>query len=53
VREGVCPICDADVPMHGDERVGDTVYCTYCEVPLRFVKLSSEDEPKLVEDEDA
>lgn len=25
-----CPICDADLILAGDERVGDQVYCTYC-----------------------
>ena len=53
MRDGVCPICDADVPMSGDERTGDVVYCAYCEAPLRLAKLSSEDEPHLTEEEDA
>lgn len=53
MRDGVCPICDADVPMSGDERAGDVVYCTYCEVPLRLTKLSADEEPQLSEDEDA
>jgi hypothetical protein len=52
VRDGICPICDADVPMSSDERTGDVVYCTYCEAPLRFVKLGEGDEPQLIEEED-
>jgi hypothetical protein len=38
--------------MSGDERTGDTVYCTYCDAPLRLAKLGSDDEPYLTEDED-
>jgi hypothetical protein len=38
--------------MSGDERTGDTVYCTYCDAPLRLSKLSSDDEPHLTEEED-
>ena len=53
VREGTCPICDADVPMSGDERTGDVVYCTYCEAPLRLSKLGVDEAPLLTEDEDA
>jgi len=53
VRDGVCPICDADVPMSGDERTGEVVYCTYCEAPLRLAKLSADGELQLTEDEDA
>jgi hypothetical protein len=53
VRDGTCPICDASVPMAGDERTGDVVYCTYCDVPLRIAKVNAADEPLLTEDEDA
>ena len=35
VRTVSCPICNADVPMDGDEREGDVVYCAYCEAPLK------------------
>jgi hypothetical protein len=38
--------------MSGDERAGDTVYCTYCDAPLRLTKLGSDEEPYLTEDED-
>ena len=34
VSELSCPICNADVPLAGDERQGDEVYCTYCKAPL-------------------
>jgi hypothetical protein len=32
-QELTCPICQADVPLAGDEMPGDEVYCTYCGAP--------------------
>jgi hypothetical protein len=29
-RDLSCPVCNADLPLAGDERLGDDVYCTYC-----------------------
>jgi hypothetical protein len=29
-----CPICNADVPMTGDEKPGEEVFCAYCKAPL-------------------
>ena len=29
-----CPVCNADLPLAGDERAGDDVYCSYCGAPL-------------------
>ena len=46
-----CPICNADVPMSGDEKRGDEVFCTYCGAPLT-VKGSREDEAELELEED-
>jgi hypothetical protein len=31
-----CPICNADVPLNGDERPGEEVFCTYCGCPLQL-----------------
>jgi hypothetical protein len=28
-----CPICQADIPLAGDEKPGDELYCTYCGAP--------------------
>ncbi len=28
-----CPICNADLPLAGDEKVGEDIYCTYCGAP--------------------
>jgi hypothetical protein len=29
-RDLSCPVCNADLPLAGDERLGDDLYCTYC-----------------------
>jgi hypothetical protein len=28
-----CPVCQADLPLAGDEKKGDEVYCGYCHSP--------------------
>ena len=39
-----CPMCDADVPVAGDEKIGSAIYCTYCQTPLKLrVKKGTED----------
>ena len=36
-QELTCPICQADVPLSGDEKPGDEVYCTYCGAPCKLL----------------
>lgn len=49
--EVVCPICQADVPLAGDEKPGDEVACTYCGAPCRLVGRKDDDhELELEED---
>jgi hypothetical protein len=31
-----CPVCNADLPLTGDERKGDEIFCTYCGAPCRL-----------------
>lgn len=31
-----CPICNADLPLHGDELKGEEVFCLYCGAPCRL-----------------
>jgi hypothetical protein len=31
-----CPICQANIPLSGDEQPGDEVFCTYCNAPCRI-----------------
>ena len=38
-----CPLCDVEVPMSGDEEVGDQVFCQYCQSPLTLKKTKSEE----------
>ena len=35
-REVICPYCDAEIPLEGDEREGSEVYCSYCQMKLRL-----------------
>ncbi len=44
-----CPMCDADVPLDGDEKKGAEVYCPYCQTPLSF-RVGSDDEAFFEED---
>ncbi|HHL39589.1 MAG TPA: lysine biosynthesis protein LysW [Deltaproteobacteria bacterium] len=44
-----CPTCDVEIPLDGDERVGQQIYCPYCQVPLK-IKKTKTDEIYLQED---
>jgi hypothetical protein len=46
-----CPICNADVPLSGDEKPGEEVFCTYCKAPLTL-KGSGKDLEELELEED-
>ena len=45
-----CPVCSADVPLAGDEKAGDEVFCTYCGVPCRLKAAPSSEDCELEED---
>jgi hypothetical protein len=47
--ELACPVCQADVPLGGDEKPGEEVVCTYCGAPLALAG-SSREELELEED---
>lgn len=32
-----CPICDAEIPLEGDEKPGDLVLCSYCKVAFKII----------------
>jgi hypothetical protein len=49
--ELACPVCNADVPMDGDEKLGDEVFCAYCGAPLAL-KDSREDPSEMELEED-
>ncbi len=50
VQELECPICNADVPLSGDEKVGEEVFCAFCRAPLT-VQHGKEDDELMLEDE--
>jgi hypothetical protein len=31
-----CPVCQANIPLGGDEKPGDEIFCTYCGAPCRI-----------------
>lgn len=33
-----CPICDADIPLEGNEQTGDLVLCSFCRVTFKIIK---------------
>jgi hypothetical protein len=37
-KELTCPICDADIPLDGDETSGDLVLCSYCNMTFKMLK---------------
>ena len=37
-----CPYCDADIPLDGDEKSGDLVVCSYCNMTLKLLKKKGE-----------
>ena len=46
-----CPICNADVPLSGDEKPGEEVFCTFCGAPSVLAgDLASDDCELMAED---
>jgi hypothetical protein len=33
-NEVECPICQADIPLAGDEKSGEEIFCTVCGAPI-------------------
>jgi predicted amidophosphoribosyltransferase len=42
-QEITCPICQADMPLSGDERPGDEFYCSCCGSPGLIQKKDDEE----------
>ncbi len=46
-----CPICNADVPLSGEEKPGEEVFCTYCGAPSVLAGDLSSDDCELTEED--
>lgn len=33
-----CPVCEADIPLEGDESPGDLVMCSYCKGTFKLLR---------------
>ena len=49
-REPSCPVCSADLPLSGDEKKGDEVFCAYCGTPARLTAAAGSEECEAEED---
>lgn len=32
----ICPICDCEISVSGDEKPGTEIFCVFCDSPLKF-----------------
>jgi hypothetical protein len=46
-----CPICSADVPLSGDEKPGEEVFCTFCGAPSVLAGDLDSDDCELKEED--
>jgi transcription initiation factor TFIIIB Brf1 subunit/transcription initiation factor TFIIB len=49
-NEVVCPICSADVPLSGDERRGEEIFCTVCGAVLKLTSDAGDEDAEAEED---
>jgi thiamine biosynthesis lipoprotein len=49
-QELTCPICQADMPLGGDEKPGDEFFCSCCGAPGIIAKKGKSDELEVEED---
>jgi DNA-directed RNA polymerase subunit RPC12/RpoP len=50
-RDLSCPVCSADLPLSGDEKAGEEVFCTYCGAPFRLTAPASSEDCSLEEED--
>jgi len=50
-RDLSCPICQADLPLDGDEKPGDEVICSFCGAPSRIQGKRDNEEWEAEEEE--
>lgn len=46
-----CTVCSADLPLAGDEKSGEEVFCTYCGAPFRLKGNAGEEDCEIEEDD--
>jgi len=47
-----CPLCDVEIPMAGDESIGEQIACPYCQSPLLLKKRTEQEKDVLYLEED-
>ena len=40
--EVTCPYCEAEIPLEGDEKIGEEIYCSYCKMKLRLERRAGD-----------
>jgi hypothetical protein len=50
MRDILCPVCNSELLLSGDEEAGDLLTCPACSCPLAVRDFGDEGEPILVED---
>ncbi len=45
-----CPVCDADLTLDGDEKPGNTVYCSFCNSTIKVYGTKGSDNLKFIDD---
>ena len=45
-----CPVCNADLPLAGDEKPGDEVYCSCCGAPGKLTASARDEDCEVEED---
>ena len=45
-----CPVCDGNIPLDGDERDGDEIFCGYCGVTSKYKQPAQDEEATLEPD---
>jgi hypothetical protein len=37
-----CPLCEADIPLDGDEKPGELIVCSYCQTTYKMLRKKGE-----------
>ena len=50
IKDLSCTVCSADLPLAGDEKMGDEAYCSYCGAPCRLTADAGSEDCDVEED---